>query len=138
MKKQERIKVFLIEVSEEGIPYKGYLTEIDNTLEAKQKIVKGLIQVVNITDKINIIINDEGKFQEDCPQNRVWVGKDGKVLDVICGNIICARVTGEEFSDIFEEDIPVILETFRAAVYVDGGWIGIPEDSLPEVENKRK
>ena len=137
MKKQERIKVFLMEVSDEGIPYKGYLTEIDNTLEAKQKIVKGHIEVVSITDKIDIIMNEEGKFLDSCPQNRVWLGKDGKILDIIFGNMICCRHTGEEFSDIFEEDKEIILRTFKVAVNIGGQWIGIPEDGLEDVREKK-
>lgn len=67
---KQKIKAYIIRVDEEGRQYKGYFTEIDNTLEAKQEIVGGLIQVVRLTPDIDIIINDEGKLRS-MPLNRI-------------------------------------------------------------------
>ena len=105
--KQQKIKAYIIRVDEEGRQYKGYFTEIDNTLEAKQKIVGGLIQVVRLTPDIDIIINDEGKLR-GMPLNRIWLSEDGKPLDILVGNIIVVRHCDEEFTDILPEDYEII------------------------------
>ena len=105
--KQQKIKAYIIRVDEEGRQYKGYFTEIDNTLEAKQKIVGGLIQVVRLTPDIDIIINDEGKLR-GMPLNRIWLSEDGKPLDILVGNIIVVRHCDEEFTDILPEDCEII------------------------------
>lgn len=95
------------------IVYKGYLAEVDNTLEAEQAYVNynkphGLITVVSINNDIDIIANDEGKLN-NYPINRFLVSDDGVVLDMLVGNIMCVRHNEEgEFTSIREEDIPVI------------------------------
>lgn len=95
------------------IVYKGYLAEVDNTLEAEQAYVNynkphGLITVVSINNDIDIIANDEGKLN-NFPINRFLVSDDGVVLDMLVGNIMCVRHNSAgEFTSIREEDIPVI------------------------------
>lgn len=96
-----------------GVVYKGYLAEVDNSLEAEQAYVNydephGLITVISINDNIDIICNDEGKLK-NFPINRFLVNGDGVVLDMLVGNIMCVRHNSEgEFTSIREEDIPVI------------------------------
>ena len=64
--KQEKIQAYLLRVNKlSGVVYKGYLAEVDNTLEAEQRYVNydephGLITVLSITDEIDVIANDEG------------------------------------------------------------------------------
>lgn len=56
---EERIKCLLVE------PYKlPKLIEIENTLEAKQKIVDGMIETIYLTndDSVVLICNEEGKI----------------------------------------------------------------------------
>lgn len=105
--KQQKIRAYIIRVDEDGRQYKGYFTEIENTLEAKQKIVGGLIQVVSLTPEIDVIINDEGKLR-GMPLNRLWLSGDGKPLDILVGNIIVVRHCDEEFTDILSEDCEII------------------------------
>lgn len=63
--KEERIKCLLVE------PYKlPKEIEIDNTLEAKQKIVDGLIECVYFNDVI-IICNEEGKINGMTPNRDI-------------------------------------------------------------------
>ena len=67
--KQEKIQAYLLRVNKlSGVVYKGYLAEVDNSLEAEQAYVNydepnGLITVVSITDEIDVICNDEGKLR---------------------------------------------------------------------------
>lgn len=44
---------------------------IENTLEAKQKLVDGLIEVVSITEDILLICNEEGKL-DNLPPNLLF------------------------------------------------------------------
>lgn len=112
--KQKKIQAYLLRVNKlSGVVYKGYLAEVDNTLEAEQRYVNfdephGLITVVSINDDIDVICNDEGKLR-NFPINRFLVSDDGVVLDMLVGNIMCVRHNEEgEFTSIREEDIPVI------------------------------
>lgn len=104
---KQKIKAYIIRVDEEGRQYKGYFAEIDNTLEAKQEIVGGLIQVVRLTPDVDIIINDEGKLR-GMPLNRIWLSEDGEPLDFLVGNIIAVRHCGDVFTDILSEDCEII------------------------------
>lgn len=112
--KQSKIQAYLLRVNKlSGVVYKGYLAEVDNTLEAEQRYVNfdephGLITVVSINDDIDVICNDEGKLR-NFPINRFLVSDAGVVLDMLIGNIMCVRHNSEgEFTSIREEDIPVI------------------------------
>lgn len=112
--KQSKIKAYLLRVNKlSGVVYKGYLTEVDNSLEAEQAYVNydephGLITVISINDNIDIICNDEGKFK-NFPINRFLVNDDGVVLDMLVGNIMCVRHNSDgEFTSIKEDDIPII------------------------------
>lgn len=112
--KQSKIKAYLMRTDEKSkIVYKGYLAEVDNTLEAEQAYVNynkphGLITVVSINNDIDIIVNDEGKLN-NFPINRFLVSDAGVVLDMLVGNIMCVRHNSDgEFTSIREEDIPVI------------------------------
>ena len=97
--KQEKIQAYLLRVNKlSGVVYKGYLAEVDNTLEAEQRYVNfneanGLIAVVSINNDIDIFL----------------VSDDGIVLDMLVGNIMCVRHNSAgEFTSIREEDISVI------------------------------
>lgn len=112
--KQEKIQAYLLRVNKlSGVVYKGYLAEVDNTLDAEQRYVNydephGLITVLSITDEIDVIANDEGKLK-NLPINRFVISDDGVVLDMLVGNIMCVRHNSEgEFTSIKEDDIPII------------------------------
>lgn len=112
--KQSKIQAYLLRVNKlSGVVYKGYLAEVDNTLEAEQRYVNfdephGLITVVSINDDIDVICNDEGKLR-NFPINRFLVSDAGVVLDMLVGNIMCVRHNSEgEFTSIKEDDIPII------------------------------
>lgn len=112
--KQEKIQAYLLRVNKlSGVVYKGYLAEVDNTLEAEQRYVNydephGLITVLSITDEIDVIANDEGKLK-NYPINRFVVDDMGGVYDMLVGNLMCVRHNSEgESTSIREEDIPVI------------------------------
>ena len=112
--KQEKIQAYLLRVNKlSGVVYKGYLAEVDNTLEAEQRYVNydephGMITVLSITDEIDVIANDEGKLM-NYPINRFVVDDMGGVYDMLVGNLMCVRHNSEgEFTSIKEDDIPII------------------------------
>lgn len=111
---QDKIQAYLLRVDRlSGVVYKGYLANVDSSLEAEQAYVNynephGLIAVVSITDEIDVICNDEGKLK-NLPINRFLISDDGVVLDMLVGNIMCVRHNSEgEFTSIKEDDIPII------------------------------
>lgn len=111
---QDKIQAYLLRVDRlSGVVYKGYLANVDNSLEAEQAYVNynephGLIAVVSITDEIDVICNDEGKLK-NLPINRFLISDDGVVLDMLVGNIMCVRHNSDgEFTLIKEDDIPII------------------------------
>ena len=113
----KKIKVFMLRVNEDGIPFRGYLSEMEYSLEAEQEFVGGYIQVISLNENIDAVLNDEGKILQ-LPPNRVWFSEDGEPIDIICGNIFCCRHNDEgEFTDIKEEDIPVILKCLKPYLF---------------------
>lgn len=83
--------------------------EIPNTLEALQAKVGGYIEVVKITKRLRLIINEEGKLRE-LPLNRkatkLYQTAWGKI-DVIVGNAVVAAIDpgGEDFESLAPDDI---------------------------------
>lgn len=134
------ITAYLLRVDEEsGKPYKGYLAQVENSLDAEQRYVNygrdgGRIQVVSLGD-IDIICNRDGKLL-GMPNNRAWI-EDGKVLDIFAGNIMCVRHIGEEFTSILETDIDVIEKTLYPILDVKRTAVLVtPAYDLPEYKEK--
>ena len=72
--------------------------EIDGSLESMQAVVGGVIQIYPLdnADEIVIICNEEGKINGSCP-NRVIIGADGSVEDVIYGDFfLCSAPPDSE------------------------------------------
>lgn len=132
--KEKRIKIFAMRC-EDGKVYKGRIEEIENSLEAKQRFVDGHIQVISLMDEIDLVLNDEGKL-DGLPLNRVWLGKDGNILDILVGNVLACRFDSEgDFTSILESDIPMILERLPAVMAVlDNNVFVRNEEDLPEYE----
>lgn len=70
--------------------------EINDTLEDLQSIVGGYIEIPHVSkvfyeNKIDMIINEEGKFIEGLEPEIAIIGKDtNAVLDIVYGNCIFA------------------------------------------------
>lgn len=101
----EKIDVYFLR-SDNGKQYKGYISQIENTLKAHQAYVGGMIQAVHITPEIIVICCDDGKLQQ-FPLNSARIDND-QVIDYFVGNILCVRHLGEEFASIEPEDVPII------------------------------
>ena len=138
MAKSKFITAYLLRVDEEtGKPYKGYLAEVENSLEAEQLYVNhgregGTIQVIEM-DGIDYILNDEGKLL-GLPNNRVVIGDGGEVLEFFAGNIMCVRHNSAgDFTSIHESDIAIIENRLKPIFSIIGRTILLSlNDDLPE------
>ena len=116
--KQEKIQAYLLRVNRlSGVVYKGYLAEVDNTLEAEQRYVNfneanGLIAVVSINNEIDVICNDEGKLM-GLPLNRALFDDDGHVYDIVSGNFLIVGLGEEDFTDLSPDLMEKYGEQFK-------------------------
>lgn len=104
--------------------------EIENTLEELQKIVGGYIEVPFLSrafndNGIDVIINEEGKFIDDCkPEIAIVDGNTKQVLDVVMGNCIFASHNEEgDTTELTEEQMKVVMQELKMDVtlaYQDG------------------
>ena len=130
------MKIFAMRCDRDNI-YKGRLEEIDDTLEAKQEFVGGIIQCISLTDEIDIILNDEGKLM-GLPTNRLYIDENGYILDLLVGNVFACRHKGEEFTSILESDIPLILNRMPAVLGIVNKKLIIErEGRLPDYETNK-
>lgn len=66
MSKNKELKIVLKKVGEEP-----KIMNIENTLEAKQKLVDGWIEVISVTEDILLVCNEEGKL-DNLPPNLLF------------------------------------------------------------------
>ena len=88
--------------------------DIDDGLEAMQKIVGGTIQAIYPFDEpIALICNDEGKFL-NLPLNRALRDNAGCVYDIVAGTFfLCAAPTDKDnFASLTEEQTQTCLKRF--------------------------
>lgn len=131
---EKKINAYMLRLNDAGMPCKGYIGEIENSLEAKQKYVQGLIQVVSLNSQIDIICNDEGKLIGLEPNRAFMDGED--ILDIFVGDILACRHDAEgNFTSIKEEDIPVIEECLKPIGGIMGEFVFLrTTDDLPEFQ----
>ena len=100
MSKNEELKIVLKKVGEEP-----KIMNIENTLEAKQKLVNGWIEVVSVTDDILLVCNEEGKL-ENLPPNLLFD------YDYIAGDcfFIGDDYDNADFKSLTDEQIEEIKE----------------------------
>lgn len=93
---------------------KPTVQNIDDGLEAMQKIVGGTIQVIYpFAEPIALICNDEGKFL-NLPLNRALRDNAGCVYDIVAGTFfLCAAPPdSDNFASLTEEQTQTCLKRF--------------------------
>ena len=124
---------------ESGQKYRGYFGELENTLRNLQDYAgynhpHSLIQVIHLTDDIDVIMDEEGKLRQH-PVNRAMLSEDGKILDIVVGNIVCVRHESDKFVSILESDRDVIEKYLVPVLTLLGNTVVLEaEDKLPEYE----
>lgn len=97
--------------------------EIENTLEELQKIVGGYIEIPFLSrifneNKINIIINEEGKFIEGLePEIAIIKRETNSILDIVYGNCIFASHDREGNTiELNEEQKQIVKEELKTDI----------------------
>ena len=93
---------------------KPTVQDINDGLEAMQKIVGGTIQAIYpFEEPIALICNDEGKFL-NLPLNRALRDNAGCVYDIVAGTFfLCAAPTDKDnFASLTEEQVQTCLKRF--------------------------
>lgn len=86
------------------------IRDIENTLEAMQKIVGGYIELVPVRTGCVMLCNEEGRIQK-LPYN-FNLGNNN-----IVGDVIFTRQSDTEFTDLNETDVEMILHFFSRTPY---------------------
>ena len=92
------------------------VAEIEDSLEAKQKIVGGLIEPVfppNHKDDVCLVCNEEGKLN-GLPWNRPIRLEDGMIYDIIAGPFLILRapIDSEDFESLTDEQIEIYMHMY--------------------------
>lgn len=113
----EKIKVLFV-----GVGQDPKVMEIENTLEAKQELVGGYIEMVtpvwrDFGETAVIICNEEGKLLRLKPNAYLLTDEVfGIPYDVICGDflIVDAPEDSEDFGSLSDEQIAKFSEWYKA------------------------
>ena len=108
--KEEKIKVLALLPME--LPKE---IDLDNTLEAMQKFVGGLIECIALSDtgsEVTLVCNDEGKLM-GLPLNRALFDDDGHVYDIVSGNFLIVGLGEEDFTDLSPDLMEKYGEQFK-------------------------
>lgn len=97
--KKEKLKILLKKVG-----YEPEIKFIDNTLKAKQKIVGGLIEVLDFEDDTLIVCNEEGKIL-NLPPNTIFD------MDYIAGDyfVVGNDFENADFNSLTDEQIKNVI-----------------------------
>ena len=121
--KIEKLKILLKQVGRES-----KVTEIENTLEAKQKLVNGLIEVVPFeqNDELLIVCNEEGKLLS-LPPNTMFG------MDYIAGDyfIVGDDYENGDFKSITDEQVKT------AKPYIEERSIPYKDDAIERFDMQR-
>lgn len=92
-RKEDVIKVIVCNAGE-----KPKIEVIDNTIEAKQAIVGGYVQMLRVGNGICLLCNEDGLAQQLQPNFRTQWG-------MIVGNVIFAAERGQEFASLNDKQL---------------------------------
>lgn len=107
------------------------IEEIEDSLEAWQKLVGGYIQATYpYEDLVAIICDEEGKVNGK-KLNRAIRDDSGKMVDVIAGDFFVCGLTDEDFVGLDEEMAEKYQKMFdcpEAFIRIGGTLMGLPYD----------
>ena len=125
-KKEENIRVIVCKpnkMAEEKI--------ITNKLECLQKEVDGYIEVLNITDDICLVCNEEGKIM-NLPLNRAVRDYRNNIVDIVAGDFfICGQTEDGEFRSLTDDEFKEYYQKFECpenVLKLNGELYSIPFD----------
>jgi len=127
-KKGIKVKVYGFKNGKQGI------MEIENTLEAEQSFVGGLIDLYAITDNLDIVLNDEGLINGLEPRAVVLgegtdeAKKQRKIKEIIHGDcFVCRHDEEGNFLSIREEDVETVRYFVKSIISIYDNVIIVEE-----------
>ena len=123
-----KVKVYGFKNEQQGI------IEIENSLEAEQAFVGGLIDVYAITDNLDVVFNDEGLINGLEPRAVVLgegideAKKQRKIKEIIHGDcFVCRHDEEGNFLSIREEDVDTIKYLVKSIISIHDNVIIVEE-----------
>ena len=87
--------------------------KIEDSLQAKQQIVGGLIEAVYPSaDPVALVCNESGKIN-GLPLNRALYDGTGHVYEIICGTFFICGLTNDNFGSLTPELMQKYKELFK-------------------------
>lgn len=132
---EDKITCLIVEPGKEPI-----ITDLDNTLEAKQEVVGGYIETVYpFPDNVVLICNEEGKLNGS-PLNRAVVDRDNNIVDIISGTFIVVGIPAdpemEDFVSLTPEQIDTYSDYYKEPqqfLRINGQILAFPLPEQPEI-----
>ncbi len=91
---------------------------VENSLHTFQKMVGGYIEVIDVSNTVCIIVNEEGKLKELAP-NRRFNG------DILVGTILVVGRDGENLASLKADDMATCEALFHEPEYIDPAEVAL-------------
>ena len=133
MKRLSSMRAYFLRASNHVV-YKGYLSELPNSLKAEQQYVGGGIETFMLNDDLVLVgARDAVIFGKTL--NRALYDKKGKFITVFAGNLLVVRYKGDTFDSIQEEDVKLIERMLKPIDHIACGTVFLKAaEELPEWE----
>lgn len=131
MKKAPNMRAYLLRASN-GIVYRGYISEIPNTLKAEKDYVGGGIERFTLNDNL-VLIGARDAVIWGRTLNRALYDESGKFITAFAGNLMVVRYNGDEFISIRHEDVELLERLLKPIDHISCGTVFLKEPiELPE------
>lgn len=126
----EYIRAYFLRASD-GVVYKGYLSELVNSLKAEQEYVGGGIETFTLNDDLVLIgARDAVIFGKTL--NRALYDENGKFITAFAGNLLVVRYKGDTFDSVLEKDVELIERLLKPIDRIACGTVFLKEaEKLP-------
>lgn len=133
MEKAPSMRAYFLRASD-GVVYRGYLSEIPNSLKAEQDYVGGGIETFALNDDLVLIgARDAVIFGKTL--NRAFYDESGNFITAFAGNLLVVRNNGDEFDSILEKDVELIERLLKPIDHIACGTVFLKAaEELPEWE----
>ncbi len=116
------IQAYFMEVNKNGVVYSGRIGEINSTCEAMEEYIGRYMREIDLQDGI-VVLTEKTPHSS---RNRALVC-NGKIEEILTGNLICVRKEQGKYISIREEDIRIIRDYLKPVFDLDGKLI-IPQE----------
>lgn len=131
MKKAPNTKAYFLRAFD-SVVYRGYISEIPNTLKAKKDYVGGRIETFALNDNL-VLIGARDSVIWGKTLNRALYDESGKFITAFAGNLMVVRYNGDEFTSIRHEDVELLERLLKPIDHISCGTVFLKKPlELPE------